>query len=219
MSEERYKNGKIYTIRYRGDDSLIYVGSTCLPLYKRWHSHKSTCFSENSKCHLYIYTKIRETNDFNNWYIELYEEYPCENKEQLLKREGEIIREIGTLNSLIAGRTKKEWTEENKEKVSKQKKQWAEENKEKVSEKLKQYRTDNKEKLSEHMKQYYNENKNKILDYHKQYNEENKEKISEKRKLLYQINKEKISEYRKEKIVCVCGCEINKRTLKQHHTN
>ena len=34
MSGERYKNGKIYTIRYRNDDSLIYVGSSCLPLYK-----------------------------------------------------------------------------------------------------------------------------------------------------------------------------------------
>ena len=47
-SEERYKNGKIYTIRYRGDDSLVYVGSTCLPLYKRWYSHKSSCFGEKT---------------------------------------------------------------------------------------------------------------------------------------------------------------------------
>ncbi len=30
MTEDnnRYKNGKIYTIRYRNDDSLIYVGSS-----------------------------------------------------------------------------------------------------------------------------------------------------------------------------------------------
>ncbi len=97
MSEERYKNGKIYTIRYRGDDSLIYVGSTCLPLYKRMYKHKYSCFHVNDKRHnLYVYKKIRETNDFENWCIELYEEYSCENKKQLLKREGEIIREIGT---------------------------------------------------------------------------------------------------------------------------
>ena len=84
-SEERYKNGKIYTIRYRGDDSLIYVGSTCLPLYKRWYKHKSDCFNENFPGNnMYLYQKIRGTNDFENWYIELYEEYPCENKEQLL---------------------------------------------------------------------------------------------------------------------------------------
>ena len=69
-SEERYKNGKIYTIRYRGDDSLIYVGSTCLPLYKRWYQHKSNCFNENNRSYNYhVYQKIRESNDFENWYI------------------------------------------------------------------------------------------------------------------------------------------------------
>jgi hypothetical protein len=34
---DKYKNGKIYTIRYKNDDSLIYVGSTVQPLFKRWH--------------------------------------------------------------------------------------------------------------------------------------------------------------------------------------
>ncbi len=27
---DKYKNGKIYTIRYKNDDSLIYVGSTII---------------------------------------------------------------------------------------------------------------------------------------------------------------------------------------------
>ena len=31
---DKYKNGKIYTIRYKNDDSLIYVGSTIQPLFK-----------------------------------------------------------------------------------------------------------------------------------------------------------------------------------------
>ena len=34
-----------------------------------------------------FYEKIRETN-IEDWYIELYEEFSCENKEQLNKREG-----------------------------------------------------------------------------------------------------------------------------------
>ena len=38
---DKYKNGKIYTIRYKNDDSLIYVGSTIQPLFKRWYEHKS----------------------------------------------------------------------------------------------------------------------------------------------------------------------------------
>ncbi len=49
MSEERYKNGKINTIRYKGDNDLIHVGSSCLPLYKRWYLHESKCCYEKDK--------------------------------------------------------------------------------------------------------------------------------------------------------------------------
>ncbi len=106
---DKYKNGKIYTIRYKNDDSLIYVGSTVQPLFKRWFEHKRREKNEKSKEYNYfLYQKMRETN-IEDWYIELYEEFSCENKEQLNKREGQIIREIGTLNKVIAGRTKKEY--------------------------------------------------------------------------------------------------------------
>ena len=44
-----YKNGKIYTIRYKNDDTLIYVGSTPQPLYKRWFEHKCHCSKENNE--------------------------------------------------------------------------------------------------------------------------------------------------------------------------
>ena len=95
---DKYKNGKIYTIRYQNDDSLIYVGSTIQPLFKRWYEHKSKANNEKYKAYnLLLYQKIRVTNNLNDWYIELYEEFSCENKEQLNKREGTIIREIGTL--------------------------------------------------------------------------------------------------------------------------
>lgn len=108
-----YSNGKIYTIRYRNDNSLIYVGSTCQELYKRFSKHKEYIIYDLSrKTNSLLYEKMRETNDINNWYIELYELYPCKNREELRKREGEIIREIGNLNICIAGRTRKEWNKE-----------------------------------------------------------------------------------------------------------
>ena len=47
--------------------------------------------------------------------IQLLEEYPCEDKYQLRQREGYYIRQIGTLNQIVAGRTHKEYYEENKE--------------------------------------------------------------------------------------------------------
>ncbi len=110
---DKYKNGKIYTIRCKNDDSLIYVGSTVQPLFKRWYTHKNNL--NNEKCNNFLlYKKMRETN-IEDWYIELYEEFSCENKEQLNKREGQIIREIGTLNKQIAGRTSKEYIEDNKD--------------------------------------------------------------------------------------------------------
>ena len=38
-----YKNGKIYTIRCRDDESLVYVGSTTQQISQRWQDHKSDC--------------------------------------------------------------------------------------------------------------------------------------------------------------------------------
>ena len=127
---DKYKNGKIYTIRYKNDDSLIYVGLTVQPLFKRWHQHKKNSINEKSIKYNYpLYKKIRETN-IEDWYIELYEEFSCENKEQLNKREGQIIREIGTLNKRIEGRTPKEYRDSNKELISEKKKIYNKNNKE-----------------------------------------------------------------------------------------
>ena len=42
----------------------------------------------------------------DKFYIELVENCSCENKEELRTREGFFIREMGTLNSCIAGRSK-----------------------------------------------------------------------------------------------------------------
>lgn len=98
-----YLNGKIYTIRSKTDATLIYVGSTVQPLCNRWGNYKSEY--KNSKCEGYTrsickYMRDRGIDDF---YIELYEKFPCHSKEELVKREGEIIREMGNLNSCIAG--------------------------------------------------------------------------------------------------------------------
>jgi hypothetical protein len=119
-----YSTGKIYTVRYRGDNNFIYVGSTINLLTKRWNRHKSNCRNVNhSDYNKLLYQKIRETDDIDNWYVELYEAYPCENRDQLTRREGQIIREIGTLNMMkyrykTPSEYKKEWRQnvENREK-------------------------------------------------------------------------------------------------------
>ena len=140
-----YTKGKIYTIRCRTDDTLIYVGSTIQPLSVRFGGHKVKSNNAKYQNNL-LYRNIN--HNWDNWYIELYEENSCENKEQLGKREGEVIRLIGTLNSAIAGRTRKEWRYDNKDKISEQQKQLYEANKEKRLIYQKQY-YNNKKKITQ----------------------------------------------------------------------
>jgi len=97
----------IYTIRSKSNDFVIQIGSTRQPLRKRWSMHKAACKNTKNKSHLYNF--IRENGGIDNFYIELYEELKDVTKQQLEKREGEIIREFKknpemyVLNHNIAG--------------------------------------------------------------------------------------------------------------------
>jgi hypothetical protein len=194
----KYHNGKIYTIRCRDDDTLIYVGSSCLPLHKRFYQHKQKMKKDKYK-KVYFYIKMNELGIYK-FYIELYELYKCNTKEELNKREGEVIRQIGTLNMRIAGRTQKEYYENNLDKI----KEYYENNKDKI----KEYRESNKDKIKEVKKEYYKTNKDKIKEIKKEWYENNKDKIKE----YYETNKNKILE----KIKCGCGCEVPKCHLNRH---
>jgi hypothetical protein len=152
---DKYKNGKIYTIRHKNDDSLIYVGSTIQPLFKRWNQHKEILNNENHKSYnMLLYQKMRATN-VNDWYIELYENFTCDNKEQLNKQEGEVIRKISTLNKRIEGRTKVEYREDNRDIINEKKKEYNKIHKDK----RKAYREAHKDKIKEYNKEYYYKNK------------------------------------------------------------
>jgi iron only hydrogenase large subunit-like protein len=130
-----YKNGKIYKI-WSPQGNEIYIGSTIQPLYKRFYHHK-TVRNSSSKILFEKYDDVR---------IELIECVPCDNKEQLNKKEGEFIRNNNCVNKCIAGRTGKEYREDNKEK----RKEWLEDNKEHIKEQTKQYRDNNKDKIKEY---------------------------------------------------------------------
>ena len=170
-----YSKGKIYTIRCRTDDTMIYVGSTIQSLAKRWGGHKKDSKGDKDK-NMLLYLKIN--GDWDNWFIELYELYPCSCKEELHKKEGEIIRLIGTLNSRIAGRTGKEWYAENKERHAESQKKWNEANKEYNKNIHREWYENNKEIVLERVKKNYENNKDKIAEYKKEYAKNNKEKIA-----------------------------------------
>jgi hypothetical protein len=164
-----YKQGKIYTIRCKYDDSLIYVGSTVERLCVRMARHRAS--SKQDKCiNFPLYQEVNKTN-WDDWFIELYEDCPCESKEQLNKREGQIIREIATLNKQVAGRTKQEYYRDNCEKINEKKKQYHRDNAAYFNEKKKQYRRENAERIKEWKKEYHRENSALI-------NERQREKIN-----------------------------------------
>ena len=110
-----YQNGKIYIIRSRSSDE-VYIGSTAQKyLCVRFAGH-----IRNYK--RYLDEPKKNTTSFKliergDAYIELLELFPCDCKEELRKREGEHQRKIKCVNHNIAGRTNKEWRNENKEKM------------------------------------------------------------------------------------------------------
>ena len=133
----KYQDGKIYKI-LNSETSDIYVGATCQRLAKRMMNHR-TRVKEGKET--LLYNKMRDIG-IEHFYIELIENYPCENSEQLNKREGDWMRKIATLNEKVAGRTKKE------------------------------YKTDCKEKIKEQGKEYYEQKQDEICAKHRQrYNE------------------------------------------------
>ncbi len=156
----KYNNSKIYTIRCKTDNNLIYVGATTQQLCKRWSQHKDRIDNDKYK-NILLYKAINE-NSVDNFYIELYELFSCDNIEELRKREGEIIREIGTLNSRIECRSKAEQmkeyqkTDKGKEVSRKATKKFAN------TEHGQEY---NKEYQKNYMPEYYKENKEKLDRY------------------------------------------------------
>jgi len=191
-----YKNGKIYSIRSYQTDK-IYIGSTTQPLSKRLYHHK-THYKKylNGKSPFITSYDILQYEDA---YIELLEEYPCENREQLCKREGELIRGGNCVNKRIEARTKQEYYEQNKDKLLQQGKEYQEQNKDKIKEYIKEYQEQNKDKILQQKKEYYQQNKDKILQKGKEYREQNKEKINEYQKEYREQNRDKILQKQKER--------------------
>ena len=186
-----YSTGKIYAIRSAQTDE-IYIGSTIQPLCVRMAGHRQhykQYLNEN-----YHYTTSYKIIQYDDAFIELLENFPCSCKDELTKREGELIRENkNCINKRIEGRNKKQWAIDNKNNISVQRKQYRQDNKDKLSAIKKQYHQDNKDKILAYEEQYRQDNKDKILAYKIQYRQDNKDKLSAIKKQYHQDNKDNIS--------------------------
>ena len=140
--KNKYHNSKIYTIRSHQTDKY-YVGSTYDSLSKRLYQHKNNF--KKFQAGKYNNVSSFEIIKYDDCYIELYEVFKCENRNELTKREGEIIRlhKNELVNVKIEGRTLKEYYVDN-------------------ADKIKQYKVDNAEKLKQYQKQYINDNAEKL---------------------------------------------------------
>ena len=153
-----YKNAKIYNVLNDVTDD-VYVGSTCQPLSKRMAEHRGA-LNKKACSNFKLYKKMKEIGK-EHFYIELIEDFHCDNVEQLRAREGHYIRQIATLNKLVAGRTKAEFEEYRHEAKKEYGRKYAKEHYD--VEKQKEYRNANRERLNEQRRIKYALNKQQAL--------------------------------------------------------
>ncbi len=182
-----YSQGKIYKLFSVSNEDLIYYGSTTTTLNKRLTKHISD-YKNDRGC---TSKKVIAAGDYK---MELIENYPCNSKTELERREGEYTKANKCVNEVIAGRTYKEYCKDNKEYIKKLNKDW---------------RENNKEYRKEYTKKYYEDNKEKEAEKDKKYRENNKEKVAERKKKWY-------NQFNKEKVTCECGCVVTKSSLIRH---
>ena len=113
VGKKDFSNAKIYCIRNSVNDE-IYVGSTCQSLSKRMAYHRGSVNTDAKKDRKL--SSMMHKLGIENFYIEKIQDCPeCKNVEDLNKIEGEYIRQMGTLNMQIQGRTKQEYYGEHKQ--------------------------------------------------------------------------------------------------------
>lgn len=187
----KYKNGKIYKIINDVDDK-IYIGSTCDTLCKRMANHRNM----SNRCNTKIYSHFISIG-IEHFKIILIEKYPCDNKNELLKREAHYIKELKSeLNQVRPFITEEERKEA----------------------KIKYYNS-NKAKLCEGMAKRRSNNKVEDAIKQKEWRESNKERVKRVKKEYYMNNQDKIKEKRGIKYTCTCGKNLTFAKKKRHESS
>ncbi len=167
-----YDAGKIYKLVC--EDGKYYIGSTIRPLKSRLSSHRNAS------------TKTQTNNAYNHiktigWdkvTIELIELFPCENRNQLLKRETLYICQhkddvlcLNTRNPLTD-----DTTPESKLAHKEKCKEYYEQHREDILQKRAEYQKQNREKRTQYNRQYAEKNAESLKEYYKEYADKNRER-------------------------------------------
>eukprot|EP00971_Amphidinium_carterae_P249573 4953613-Amphidinium_carterae.1 len=129
--------------------------------------------------------------------IELVEEFPCQTIQELRRQEGVWIKELGTLNKQVAGRSWEQYLLDTKDK-------WKEYHK--------KYKSEHTEQIQENRKKWAENNKEKTQDYMKKYAQSHLEKVREHKRKWGQKNQT----YVRTKLTCECGCEVSRANMSRH---
>ena len=239
----KFQDGKIYKIVDVGYNKC-YVGSTCESLSQRMarHRYMYNQYTTRGKESYRSCNLLFDEFGVENCKIELIEEYPCNNQMELHRREGHYIQCNDCLNKNVAGRTDKEYREQNKERhrennkeyyyankdkrqaycyanrerIAELQKQYREKNKEHIKAQKKEYREQNIDKIKETYKKWYEENKAERNMKSREYHKQNKERDAETMKAYFDRNKERIMAKREAKYTCICGATLRSDGRYEH---
>jgi len=181
----KYQNAKIYKI-VSNIHPLPYYGSTINSLKFRMQQHESAYRKKTyyAACHIFF--------DIGDYQIRLVENFPCNNRKELQKREDYYINKYPCINKRRASINQE------------------------YAEYFKQYRINNKERIRQINKQYYEKNRAKIKQNQKQYRINNKAKFNEYSKQYYQQNKAKLKQKFNKKFNCACGGRYTNANKARH---
>jgi hypothetical protein len=139
-----YQQGKIYKL-ISSETNDVYVGSTCKSLKERMINHKAM-YKQSSVAQKKLNMTAFKLLKYNDCDIELIEDYPCDSRKELERREGEIIKNMDDcINKNIAGRNGKEYREDHPNEIKTLRDNWYIKN-------------------PEYNKDYYDKNKDKNKD-------------------------------------------------------
>lgn len=87
----KYCHSKVYGVYKKDNDELGYVGSTVQELVERWAGHRSFFNqSPNTVWSAYVFNG----GGPDQFDIKLIENYPCRSRQELLEREGQLIKQL-----------------------------------------------------------------------------------------------------------------------------
>ena len=163
----RYEKGQIYKVVDIGYN-MCYIGSMCQSLSKRFYKHKEKYYQYTkgkADCNRRV-NIIFDRYGIENCKIELLQDFPCQSRNELLRQEGEHIRNNDCVNKIVSGRTNEEWRKDNYEHYINQKRQNWNETKDEQNRKKREFAKNNPDIIKQRSQDNYEKFKDKLLERH-----------------------------------------------------